>query len=131
MFRLAHISDPHLGPLPPVSLRDLASKRVTGYINWQRRRGRAMASPALAQIMADLAAQKADHLAITGDLVNLGLEAEVENAKAWLEAMRRACRSFRRSRQPRRLRAGRVGQSLQGLAALHVRRRAAKVRRAE
>ena len=86
MFRLAHISDPHLGPLPQVSWRDLASKRVTGYVNWQRHRGKAMASPALAQIMADLAAQKADHLAITGDLVNLGLEAEVENARAWLDS---------------------------------------------
>jgi 3',5'-cyclic AMP phosphodiesterase CpdA len=86
MFRLAHISDPHLGPLPPVRWRDLASKRVTGYVNWQRHRGKAMASPTLLQIMADLAAQKADHLAITGDLVNLGLDAEVENAKAWLEA---------------------------------------------
>jgi 3',5'-cyclic AMP phosphodiesterase CpdA len=87
MFRLAHISDPHLGPLPPVRWRDLASKRVTGYVNWQRHRGKAMASPALSQIMADLAAQKADHLAITGDLVNLGLEAELENAKAWLETL--------------------------------------------
>ncbi len=87
MFRLAHISDPHLGPLPPVSWRDLASKRVTGYVNWQRHRGKAMASPTLGQIMADLAAQKPDHLAITGDLVNLGLDSEVENAKAWLEAL--------------------------------------------
>ena len=86
MFRLAHISDPHLGPLPPVSWRDLASKRVTGYINWQRHRGKAMASPALGQIMADLAALKPDHLAITGDLVNLGLDAEVENARLWLES---------------------------------------------
>lgn len=86
MFRLAHISDPHLGPLPQVRWRDLASKRVTGYVNWQRHRGKAMGSPALSQIMADLAAQKADHLAITGDLVNLGLEAEVVNARAWLES---------------------------------------------
>jgi 3',5'-cyclic AMP phosphodiesterase CpdA len=86
MFRLAHISDPHLGPLPPVRWRELASKRVTGYVNWQRHRGKAMASPALNQIMADVAAQGVDHLAVTGDLVNLGLDAELQNAKAWLEA---------------------------------------------
>jgi 3',5'-cyclic AMP phosphodiesterase CpdA len=86
MFRLAHISDPHLGPLPHVRWRDLASKRVTGYVNWQRHRGKAMASPALGQIMAHLLAQKPDHLAITGDLVNLGLDAEVENARLWLES---------------------------------------------
>jgi 3',5'-cyclic AMP phosphodiesterase CpdA len=29
----------------------------------------------------------ADHLAVTGDLVNLGLDAEVENARLWLEAI--------------------------------------------
>jgi 3',5'-cyclic AMP phosphodiesterase CpdA len=87
MFRLAHISDPHLGPLPPVSWRDLASKRVTGYINWRRGRGRAMESPALERLMADLAAQKPDHLAITGDLVNLGLDAELESARLWLDSL--------------------------------------------
>ena len=42
MFRLAHLSDIHLGPLPEVSYRELASKRITGYINWQRNRKRAM-----------------------------------------------------------------------------------------
>ena len=43
MFRLAHISDPHLGPLPKVGLGDLASKRAFGYFNWQRNRRRDMA----------------------------------------------------------------------------------------
>ncbi|TIR95677.1 MAG: metallophosphoesterase, partial [Mesorhizobium sp.] len=33
MLRLAHISDVHLGPLPDVTYRDLASKRVLGYVN--------------------------------------------------------------------------------------------------
>ena len=35
MFRLAHLSDVHLGPMPPVTLRHLASKRITGYVNWR------------------------------------------------------------------------------------------------
>ncbi|RVC83466.1 metallophosphoesterase, partial [Mesorhizobium sp. M4A.F.Ca.ET.022.05.2.1] len=42
MFRLAHISDVHLGPLPGVTYRELASKRVVGYVNWQRNRRRHM-----------------------------------------------------------------------------------------
>ena len=42
MYRLAHISDAHLGPLPGVTYRDLASKRVLGYVNWQRNRRRTM-----------------------------------------------------------------------------------------
>ena len=42
MFRLAHLSDIHLGPLPELSFRELASKRVTGWYNWQRNRRRMM-----------------------------------------------------------------------------------------
>ena len=30
MFRLAHLSDPHVGPLPRPRLRELVGKRVTG-----------------------------------------------------------------------------------------------------
>ena len=38
MFTLAHLSDPHLAPLPAPRWSELIGKRVTGYINWQRRR---------------------------------------------------------------------------------------------
>ena len=38
MFTLTHLSDPHLAPLPKPHWSELLSKRVTGYINWQRRR---------------------------------------------------------------------------------------------
>jgi len=37
--------------------------------------------------MSDLQAQVPDHIAITGDLVNLALEAEFAPAKAWLETV--------------------------------------------
>lgn len=87
MFRLAHISDPHLGPLPPVAWQELMSKRLTGYVNWQRHRGKVMASPVLNHVMVDIKAQNPGHLAVTGDLVNLGLDAEVANARAWLETL--------------------------------------------
>lgn len=87
MFRLAHISDPHLGPLPPVTWRELASKRITGYVNWRRHRGKIMGAPVLARLMEEIGSRKPDHLAITGDLVNLGLEAELSGAQAWLKAL--------------------------------------------
>ena len=38
MFTLAHLSDPHLAPLPEPRWSELIGKRVTGYLNWQRRR---------------------------------------------------------------------------------------------
>jgi 3',5'-cyclic AMP phosphodiesterase CpdA len=87
MFRLAHISDPHLGPLPPIAWQELMSKRITGYVNWQRNRGKVMASPVLNHVMADIKAQSPHHLAVTGDLVNLGLDAEVANARTWLDTL--------------------------------------------
>lgn len=87
MFRLAHISDPHLGPLPDVSYRDLASKRVVGYVNWQRNRRRHHHDGVVDTIVTDLKAQAPDHLAVTGDLVNLALDGEIELARLWLETL--------------------------------------------
>ncbi len=87
MFRLAHLSDLHLGPLPDVTYRDLASKRVTGYVNWQRNRRRTMHDGITDRILADMRAHEPDHIAITGDLINLALDAEIEAARLWLEEL--------------------------------------------
>ncbi|MDQ2703792.1 MAG: metallophosphoesterase [Pseudomonadota bacterium] len=87
MFRLAHISDVHLGPLPDVTYRDLASKRMVGYVNWQRNRRHIMHDSVLDSITTDIAAAGIDHLAVTGDLVNLALDGEIELAKLWLETL--------------------------------------------
>lgn len=87
MFRLAHISDVHLGPLPEVTYRDLASKRVVGYVNWQRNRRHLLHDGVLGSIIADINATGVDHLAVTGDLVNLALDSEIELARIWLETI--------------------------------------------
>jgi len=84
VFRLAHLSDPHMGPLPEVALSDLASKRIFGYVNWQRNRGRSYTPAVLSALVADILAQKPDHTVVTGDLVNLGLTKEFETARNWL-----------------------------------------------
>ena len=80
MFRLAHLSDPHLGPMPPARLTELLGKRAIGYANWKRRRHMIHRRDVLAQLVADLHAQNPDHIAVTGDLVNLALEAEFKPA---------------------------------------------------
>lgn len=87
MFRLAHISDVHLGPLPDVTYRELASKRMVGYVNWHRNRRRLLTEGTLGAILAAIKASAPDHLAITGDLVNLALDAELDLARLWLEAL--------------------------------------------
>jgi 3',5'-cyclic AMP phosphodiesterase CpdA len=85
MFRIAHLSDIHLGPLPELSYRELATKRITGYINWQRNRKRAMFGDTLLRLVADLKAQAPNHVAVTGDLVNLATKSEITGARIWLE----------------------------------------------
>ncbi len=85
MFKLAHISDVHLGPLPAISVRELMSKRITGYVNWQRNRKKHLFGDTLTRLIEHIHTQAPDHLAITGDLVNLAARAEIENVKQWLE----------------------------------------------
>jgi 3',5'-cyclic AMP phosphodiesterase CpdA len=87
MFTLAHLSDPHLAPLPAPRWRELIGKRVTGYINWQRRR-RFIHDPAvLAKIVADLKSQSPDAIAVTGDLTNIALPQEIAVGRDWLAAL--------------------------------------------
>ena len=87
MFRLAHFSDLHLGPLPDVTYRDLVSKRITGYVNWQRRRRKTMQEDVIDRVVEDMLEAGPDHIALTGDLVNLALDKEIDAARIWLEAL--------------------------------------------
>ena len=86
-FTLAHVSDPHLPPLPRPRLSELAGKRVLGYLNWTRNRHRYHRRDVVDVLMSDLQAQVPDHIAVTGDLVNLALTAEFAPALAWLESV--------------------------------------------
>jgi 3',5'-cyclic AMP phosphodiesterase CpdA len=119
-FRLAHLSDLHVGPLPvpsilptgilgniwslakgerpPALMRgnpivdeiniskfnvtELMGKRLTGYWNWKRSRHAIHNMPMLDAIIEDIKAQNLNHIALTGDLVNIGLPAEFANAES-------------------------------------------------
>ncbi|WP_455480429.1 metallophosphoesterase family protein [Bartonella sp. B12(2025)] len=84
MFYLAHISDVHLSPLPQPCLFELFGKRLTGYLNWKRKRKGQMARNVLETLMDTLKKINPDHLVISGDLVNLALDKEFEQARSWL-----------------------------------------------
>ena len=86
-FRLAHLSDPHVGPLGRVRLHQLIGKRATGYANWRRGRSRSHDMTVLETLVADLKQQDAAHIACTGDLCNIGLPSEWETARTFLEAL--------------------------------------------
>lgn len=85
MFVLAHVSDLHLAQRP--RLDELAGKRGLGFINWHRGRKFIHRAEALEAITRDLQTAKADHIAVTGDLVNLSLPTEYAAARAWLERL--------------------------------------------
>ncbi len=66
---------------------ELASKRVIGYVNWRRNRATTHTSNHLDMLVDDLKAGTPNHVAVTGDLVNLSLKAELEPARAWLAGL--------------------------------------------
>jgi 3',5'-cyclic AMP phosphodiesterase CpdA len=87
MFTLAHLSDPHLAPLPKPRWSELIGKRITGYINWQRRRRFIHDAGTLNKIVADLKMQAPGHIAVTGDLTNIALRDEFVRGRAWLQGL--------------------------------------------
>ncbi len=83
---LAHLSDIHLPPARPY-LGHYQAKRVLGMLNWHRRRRRQHLASTLTAIVADLHGEAPDHIAVTGDLVNVGLPSEHAAAKLWLTTL--------------------------------------------
>ena len=86
-FVIAHITDPHLSPAPMPGFADLRLKRVMGFINWKRGRERLNDMALLKRLVEDLRAQRPDHVAVTGDLVNIGMAAEFQRAALWMETL--------------------------------------------
>ncbi len=86
-FTLAHLSDPHLAPLPAARWRELMNKRITGYINWRRKRRFIHNRSVLDRLTADLMAQAPDHIVVTGDLANIALKEEFARGRQWLDGL--------------------------------------------
>ena len=85
MFLLAHLSDVHLAPLPRPAPVELLGKRLSGYLSWRHNRQTMHAREVIDLMVRDIINVKPDHIAITGDLVNIALEAEFLQAQQWLE----------------------------------------------
>ena len=87
MITLAHMSDVHLAPLPPVTAGDLLNKRITGFINWKIKRQRTLDGEGLNTLVRHMRAHDPDFIAVTGDLMNLSLDAEIHTAYNWLQTV--------------------------------------------
>lgn len=79
-FLIAHLSDPHIGPLPRIPLGALMNKRLTGTLNWHRSRATIHNMDVLDHVITDILRHRPDHVALTGDLVNVGYAPEFAQA---------------------------------------------------
>jgi 3',5'-cyclic AMP phosphodiesterase CpdA len=85
MFTLAHLSDWHLASRPRFA--ELFGKRGLGRINWHRKRKYVHRPDVFEAVVRDLKAHAPDHIAVTGDLVNLSLPDEYNRARGWLQTL--------------------------------------------
>ncbi len=83
---LAHLSDVHLSPLPKsAAWKNFALKRVVGTLSWKLRR-RKLHDPTIADaLVEDIKSIAPDHVAFTGDLLNVSAHAEFLRAADWME----------------------------------------------
>ena len=86
-FRLAHLSDVHLQPMPAAELSRLNLKQWLGLANWHFGRKNQQSRSVLDRLIEDIRRQRVDHVVITGDLANLGLRAELEAAARFVSAI--------------------------------------------
>jgi len=87
VFKLAHLSDPHLISSSGVRVRDLLNKRVYGYLSWHLRRHAEHRSEVLAALVEDIQSANPDHIVLTGDLTHLGLPSEFREARELLRSL--------------------------------------------
>jgi 3',5'-cyclic AMP phosphodiesterase CpdA len=73
--------------LSPVNKRDLLNKRLLGYVRWRLSRNRKHEDEILSKLVDDLKSRNPDHMLVTGDLTHLGLPAEFQTARVWLQSL--------------------------------------------
>lgn len=86
-FVLAHLSDPHVPHRLLTWPTALLNKQILGFLTWQFRRVRLHRREVLDALSRDLAGIGADHVAVTGDVVNIALPKEFRAAAAGPHAL--------------------------------------------
>jgi len=87
MFRIAHISDLHIPPLPPMSLKQLAGKRLLGLVAWHKKWKSEHQQAVLDALQVNLQELQPDHICITGDITFTTLPEEVDKAAEWISRL--------------------------------------------
>lgn len=87
MFRIAHISDLHIPPMPGIRLGHLASKRLLGLFSWHRKWKTEHEQIILEALLAHIHENRPDHICITGDITYTTLPEEVDKAAEWMSGL--------------------------------------------
>jgi 3',5'-cyclic AMP phosphodiesterase CpdA len=87
MFRLAHVTDPHFRSFEGARVGDFLGKRAVGALNVVVNRRRKHKMELLEALGEDLRRERPDHVAVTGDLSNVSLDAEWRAALHWIEGL--------------------------------------------
>jgi 3',5'-cyclic AMP phosphodiesterase CpdA len=87
LFTLAHTTDWHTTQLAGAGAAPFLSKRFFGWLSWNIRRHRVHRPEVLQAMFADIEDQAPDHVAVTGDLTNVALPQEFEQAARLLRSL--------------------------------------------
>lgn len=86
-MRLIHLTDPHLSDLDGVKFTQLRGKRWSGFASWHKNRRKKYLPVVLEQLCKAVAAENADQILVTGDLVQIGMTREIQMAADWLRSL--------------------------------------------
>lgn len=86
-MRLIHLTDPHLSKLDGEKFLALTGKRRSGYLSWLKNRRKKYLPAVLDRLVDAVKAENADQILLTGDLIQIGLKAEIKQASEWLAAL--------------------------------------------
>jgi len=85
--QLVHLTDPHLTGLDGWTPGLRAGKRWMSWLSWQRKRRHLHLRSRLDALVEGLRDRSPDLWAITGDLCQIGLDREIDEARDWLEQL--------------------------------------------
>ena len=87
LITLGHLSDLHATDPSRASARALLSKRFFGWLSWRLNRRRLYRREVAEALLEDLKRESPDHVAVTGDLINISLHHEFEAAARMLSKL--------------------------------------------
>jgi len=86
-YRIAHISDLHIPPLPGLRPHDFLTKRLLGLLSWHYKWKNEHLPEILAELCSTLHQINPDHICVTGDLTFTTHPAEIDQATQWLRQL--------------------------------------------